>query len=116
MMGTLYLLLTTSLLGTAVMTDYPVERALDLEITDNEDGLIQVRLKALSPQNQKVSYEIVTEGASRSVHRGNTSLAANDPATLSTISFSYGENWCVILSAVEESGGSYELQRGPGCA
>ncbi|MEH6789336.1 curli-like amyloid fiber formation chaperone CsgH [Parasphingorhabdus sp.] len=97
------------------MTDLPVDRALRLEVTDNEDGLIQVRLSALSPESQKVSYEIVTQGASRSSHRGNTTLAANEPATLSTISFSYADNWCVKLNAVEESGKSYDLQEGPGC-
>jgi hypothetical protein len=72
-------------------------------------------LIANSNEAQRVSYELRTVGASIATHKGATRLQANQIATLSTIQFSAGDNWCVSLSVEEEMGAIYKITRGNAC-
>lgn len=91
-------------------------RALQLEIADNGSGDISVALKAQSTQNQRVSYQLKTSGASTTVHKGATQLRAGQPAILSNVHFRAGDSWCVSLDVEEENGSRYSITDGGGCS
>lgn len=91
-------------------------RALQLEIVDNGTGDISVALKAQSTQNQRVTYQLKTSGASTTIHKGATQLRADQPATLSNVRFRAGNDWCVLLDVEEENGNRYSITDGSGCS
>lgn len=92
------------------MTDNAPALTLDVQ---QHDGMIEVRLIGLSPRAQKVSYALEVTGQSTSRHRGQTTLAADTPAVLSTMRAQTGsESWCVRLTAEDEGGEPYEVTRG----
>lgn len=98
------------------MTDFNPHQSLQLDLSEPMAGTIAVSLIGNSHETQRVSYELRTTGASVSTHKGATRLQANRIATLSTVKFSAGENWCVSLSVQEEMGAAYTITRGPSCA
>lgn len=98
------------------MTEAEQHQSLQLELSEPIAGTIAVSLIAKSNETQRVFYELRTTGASTSTHKGSTRLQANHIATLSTIRFSAGLNWCVSLTVEEERGQNYTITRGQACA
>lgn len=92
------------------MTDQP--HALMLDVQEHE-GQIEVRLIALSPRAQAVSYTLEVTGPSNARHLGSTTLAARDRAVLSTMRTRAGAGWSVRLIAQEEGHEPYVITRGP---
>lgn len=97
------------------MAQTQFHQSLKLELSEIENGKIIVALKANALTAQRVSYELRTKGASSTTHKGVTRLKANDTSTLSNISFSSGEQWCVSLKVEEEGGAQYTINRGNNC-
>ncbi len=98
------------------MSEAEPHQSLQLDLSEPATGKIAVSLIANSHEAQRVSYELRTTGASVSTHRGTTRLQAKQIATLSTVQFSAGQNWCVSLSVEEELGAIYTITRGNTCA
>lgn len=98
------------------MNDFNPHQSLQLDLSEPMSGMIAVTLIGNSQETQRVSYELRTMGASVSTHKGATRLQANTLATLSTVKFSAGENWCVSLFVQEELGAAYTITRGPSCS
>lgn len=98
------------------MSDAEPHQSLQLVLSEPTTGKIAVSLIANSNEAQRVSYELRTTGASVSRHKGTTQLQAKQTATLSTVQFSAGQNWCVSLSVEEELGAIYTITRGNDCA
>lgn len=90
-------------------------RSLDIEITETAPDKITVLLKGNSKETQRVSYGLETRGASKTIHKGTTTLVANSPTVLSTISFSGSKCWSVTLSVTEEVAGAYKIVRSNDC-
>ena len=90
-------------------------QSLKLELSEIDNGKIAVALKTNALTAQRVSYELRTNGASLTTHKGVTHLKANDTSTLSYISFSSGEQWCVSVKVEEEDGTQYTINRGNNC-
>jgi hypothetical protein len=113
----MFLILSVLLsMGDVPMAAKNENHAMELEVSKSGSDKISVTLKGNSPVDQRVSYELNTRGSSTSVHRGKTSLNANSPVVLSTISFSAGNDWCVTLNVDEEAGPSYQIVEGDGCS
>ena len=115
MLVPLSLNILTFLAGAIVMTNVEPHQSLQLGLSEPTTGTIAVSLIANSNEAQRVSYELRTTGASVSTHKGATRLRANQIATLSTIQFSAGQNWCVSLTVEEELGAIYTITRGNSC-
>lgn len=98
------------------MTEVGPHQSLQLELSEPVPGTIAVSLIAKSQETQRVSYELRKTGASRSTHRGATKLQAGQFATLSTIRFASGSEWCVSLTVEEELGEKYTITRGQACS
>lgn len=90
--------------------------SLQLEVSDLGGGNIAVLLNANSPQAQRVFYKLQTSGASSTTHKGSTYLQANGLATLSTLRFSAGTEWCISLTVEEEFGARYTVVKGNACS
>lgn len=90
-------------------------RSLQLVITEPRDGTIAVLLKGNSHQSQRVTYELKTSGTSTSTHKGMTSLRAMEPTVVSTVRFSVGQEWCVLLNVEEGTGEQYTIRGGSSC-
>jgi hypothetical protein len=105
----------TFLAGAILMTKVDPHQSLQMDLSEPTMGTIAVSLIANSNETQRVSYELRTTGASVSIHKGATRLQANQIATLSTVQFSAGDNWCVSLSVEEEMGAIYNVTRGNAC-
>ena len=98
-----------------MMTDNQPARSLDIEITETTPEKLTVLLKGHSKTAQRVSYELETRGLSTAIHKGSTTLVANSPALLSTMSFSRSGCWSVTLNVTEEVAGTYSIVRGNEC-
>jgi hypothetical protein len=105
----------TFLAGAILMSEAEPHQSLQLDLSEPATGKIAVSLLANSIEAQRVSYELRTTGASVSTHRGTTWLQAKQMATLSTVQFSAGRNWCVSLTVEEELGAIYTITRGNTC-
>lgn len=77
-----------------------------------QDGRVAIALSGLAAQTTQVSYLLEVTGTSNSRHRGKTTLAANVPARLSTMTVDAGKEWCVRLIAEEEGRDPYEIREG----
>ena len=109
------LLLSTLLGGSLMHTEQP-HQSLQIEVSEFPAGTIAVSLTANSSQAQRVTYEMQTIGTSTSTHKGSTFLRADDLATLSTVRFSAGNEWCVSLTVEEELGSHYTITKGSACS
>lgn len=98
-----------------MMHDNQPARSLDIEVTETAPNKISVLLKGNSKETQRVSYKLATQGSSKTIHKGATTLVANSPTVLSTISFSGSKCWSVTLSVTEEVAGEYRIVRGNKC-
>ncbi|MEE4200739.1 curli-like amyloid fiber formation chaperone CsgH [Erythrobacter sp.] len=87
------------------------ERAVSLGV-EEMDGRVAIELIAHSPVAQALEYEIELIGASRSRHKGATSVAAGERHVLSTMKTNVSGTWCALVSVNEESGQSYTLSAG----
>lgn len=96
------------------MTDQSPAPALALDIREGK-GTIEVTLTGTASERRDVAYTLEVTGSSTSRHRANTTLAAGEPAVLSTITIGSRADWCVRLQAHEADGETYEIVRGP-CA
>ncbi|NCP13843.1 MAG: hypothetical protein GW858_06710 [Sphingomonadales bacterium] len=85
--------------------------ALSLTV-EQQDGRVAIALSGLAAQTTQVSYLLEVTGTSNSRHRGKTTLAANVPARLSTMTVDAGKGWCVRLLAEEEGRDPYEIREG----
>ena len=93
----------------APLADPP--HALSLTV-QQQDGRVAIELFGLAAQATQVSYMLEVTGTSNSRHRGKTTLAANVPARLSTMTVDAGQDWCVRLLAEEEGRDPYEIREG----
>ena len=89
----------------------PTPHALSLSVQQH-DGRVSIALSGLAAKPTQVSYLLEITGTSSSRHRGKTTLAANVPARLSTMTVDAGKDWCVRLVAEEEGREPYEIREG----
>lgn len=97
------------------MTNTHTSRALKLVVSDTNSGQKSVQVLARSAISQRVSYELKTSGGSTTSHKGATTLGADQPSTLSSVTFSAGSQWCVALNVEEELGEKYSITEGNMC-
>ena len=87
------------------------ERALTLDIEEQGDS-VEIQLIANSVRAQEVEYAIELVGSSRSVHKGRTTIPADERVILSRLKTSLNDDWCATLDVTEQDGTSYSLTAG----
>lgn len=86
-------------------------RALTLEVHEGRDQ-VTISLIALSPVQQKISYDVQLTGSSRARHKGSMIISASTRQVLSTMSSSAGNGWCARAEVREEKLEPYTLLAG----
>ena len=87
------------------------EASMDLTV-DRKGELIEIKVVGLAKDPLGVEYELVVEGASRTVHRGKSMLAGGQEKVLSTVKVSASDDFCASLRVTEAGGREYALHRG----
>lgn len=103
--------LTAEVSSSVTLTLSETPPALSLSVRQH-NGKVAIELSGLAAKATEVSYLLEVTGRSHSRHRGRTTLAANVPARLSTMTVDAGEQWCVRLLAEEEGRDPYEIREG----
>lgn len=86
-------------------------RALTLDVNEGRDQ-VTISLIALSPVQQKISYDVQLTGSSQARHKGSMTISASTRQVLSTMSSSAGNRWCARVEVREEKLEPYTLLAG----
>lgn len=84
-----------------------------MDLAFRHDGdLIEIEVVGSAEDPLGVEYELVVEGASRTVHRGKSTLSGSEVKVLSKVKVTASDDTCARLHVIEDGGREYSLHRG----